>query len=79
MNKMFFAFMILGFLIIAGGLLYTLRVGKLTSARQSEYDFEISDKVRRHPYSLNPVFLAYIIVIGLVLLYILYLAVTAEW
>ncbi|MDF2854975.1 MAG: hypothetical protein K0Q87_826 [Neobacillus sp.] len=59
-------------LILLGGLLYTLKVGRLVSVRQSEYDTEINEKTQRHPYLLNPVFLAYIIGIGLVIVYIIY-------
>ena len=59
-------------LILFGGLFYTLRIGRLVSARQSELDTEIKEKTRRHSVLLNPVFLAYIIGIGLVFLYIIY-------
>ncbi|HHW36443.1 MAG TPA: hypothetical protein GXX18_04005 [Bacillales bacterium] len=62
----------LGLLILLGGLFYTVRIGRLVSARQSELDTEIDEKIRRHPIVLNPVFLAYVIGIGLVILYMLY-------
>lgn len=62
----------LGLLILVGGLFYTLRIGRLVQARQSEFDTEINEKIRRHPILLNPVFLAYIIGIGLMILYMLY-------
>jgi predicted permease len=59
-------------LILVGGLLYTLKAGKLVSSRQSEYDSEINEKTQNHPIFLNPVVLAYIIGIGLVILFIIY-------
>lgn len=58
--------------MLVGGLFYTLRIGRLVSARQSELDNEINEKIRKHSILLNPVFLAYIIGIGLVILYMLY-------
>jgi hypothetical protein len=59
-------------LVLLSGLFYTFKVGSLVSVRQSEYDTEINEKTQRHPYLLNPVFLAYIIGIGLVIVYIIY-------
>ncbi len=59
-------------LILVGGLLYTLTTGRFVTARQSEFDAEINEKTRRHPILLNPVFLAYVVGIGLVILFILY-------
>lgn len=61
-----------GLLILVGGLFYTLRIGRLVQVRQSEFDTEINGKIRRHPILLNPIFLAYIIGIGLMILYMLY-------
>lgn len=63
-------------IIMIVGLLVTFRVGKAVSTSNSEYDEEIHDSVRKHPVLLNPVFLAYIIVIGAVLVYIAYLVFT---
>jgi len=63
-------------LIIIIGLIVTFRTGKAISAKNSEYDYEIHENIRRHPMLLNPVFLTYIIALGAVLVYIIYLAVT---
>mgnify|MGYP005827996323 CR=1 FL=1 len=67
---------VLALLILISGLIYTFKIGKISSIRQSEYDTEINEKVQRHPALLNPVFLAYIIGIGLALLYLVYVAVS---
>ncbi len=67
-----FILLILGLLILVGGLFYTIKIGRLVQARQSEFDTEISDKIQKHPVLLNPVFLAYVIGIGLMILYMLY-------
>lgn len=72
MFDLYFILSGLGLLILVGGLFYTLKIGRLVSARQSEFDPEINEKTRRHPILLNPVFLAYIIGIGLMILYMLY-------
>jgi hypothetical protein len=61
-------------LILVGGLIYTLRVGKMVDVRQSEFDEEINEKIQRHHVLLNPVFLAYIIGFGLLLLYVIFIA-----
>lgn len=72
MFDFYFILSSLGLLILVGGLFYTLRFGRLVQARQSEFDTEINEKIPRHPILLNPVFLAYIIGIGLMILYMLY-------
>jgi hypothetical protein len=61
-------------LILVGSLIYTLRVGKMVDVRQSEFDEEITEKIQRHRVLLNPVFLAYIIGFGLLLLYLFFIA-----
>jgi hypothetical protein len=63
-------------LILIGGLFVTFGIGKRVSARHSEFDDEIDHNIRKHPVLLNPVFLAYIIAIGAVLVYIFYLVTT---
>ncbi|MFJ5717593.1 hypothetical protein [Neobacillus sp. NPDC093127] len=68
--------LILGGIVIVGGLFYTLRVGKAVEVRNSELDGEIHNTIRKNWISLNPVFLAYIIALGAILVYIAYLAVT---
>ncbi|ETI70493.1 hypothetical protein [Neobacillus vireti] len=68
--------LILGGIVIVGGLFYTLKIGKAVNVRNSELDEEIHSTIRKNWISLNPVFLAYIIAIGAILVYIAYLAVT---
>ncbi|WP_066064343.1 hypothetical protein [Neobacillus soli] len=63
-------------IVIVGGLFYTLRVGKAVDVRNSELDGEIHRTIRKNWITLNPVFLAYIIAIGAMLVYIAYLAVS---
>ncbi|MHC0035610.1 hypothetical protein [Pseudoneobacillus sp. C159] len=59
--------------VILVGLIYTLQLAR-RQRYQSEYDAEISEKVQAHPYTRNPVFLAYIIGLGLALCWIIYVA-----
>jgi hypothetical protein len=65
-------------LILVWGLIYTIRNGKVVSTRQSELDTEINEKTQNHPMLLNPIFLAYIIGIGLAILYIVYQAINYQ-
>ncbi|MEH7502164.1 hypothetical protein V7152_08975 [Neobacillus drentensis] len=60
-------------LVLVGGLIFTLGTGRMVSTRSGEFDTEINKKTQSHPYLLNPVFLAYIIGIGAIILYIIYL------
>jgi hypothetical protein len=72
---------ILGFialLVLTGGLIYTYKIGSRQKL-QREYDTEINEKVEEHPYIRNPVFLAYIIGIGLVIAYMIYIAMNSTW
>lgn len=60
--------------IMVGGLLYTFRVGRAVDVSKSEFDEEVHPVIKKNWVSLNPVFLAYIIGIGAVLIYVAYLA-----
>jgi hypothetical protein len=66
-------------MISAGGLLYTINVGRLVDARKSEIDTPLNEKIQRHPYLRNPVFLAIMIAAAFILIYIFYLAFTRTW
>jgi hypothetical protein len=79
MSNLHIILAVIAFLILGGGFIYTLKIGRLISIRQREFDTEINEKIQRHPILLNPVFLAYVIGIGLVILYIVYLAISASW
>ncbi|USK35443.1 hypothetical protein LIT25_09195 [Bacillus sp. F19] len=79
MDKFTMALAILAFMIVAGGLLYTLSVGRLVEARKSEIDTPINEKIQKHPYLRNPVFLTWIFFLGFLLLFIFYLAYTRSW
>lgn len=73
-----FLLSIIAFIVLLGGLLYTVRVAK-RQRYQGEYDAEISDKIQAHPVTRNPVFFAYIIGIGLALAYMVYLALNSNY
>ena len=65
--------------ILIVGLIYTFRLGENQKFQRSEFDTEINEKVQDHPIIRNPVFLTYIIGIGLVTAYMIYMAVTSSW
>lgn len=70
---------VLAVLILITSLFYTIRVGKVVSDRKSKMDSQLSEKVQAHPYTRNPVFLAYLIAGLAALAYIFYLAYTISW
>jgi uncharacterized membrane protein YidH (DUF202 family) len=72
-----FLLSIIAMIILLGGLLYTMRVAR-RQRNQGEYDVEINQKVQAHPYTKNPVMLAYVIGLGLVLAYMVYVALSAS-
>jgi SNF family Na+-dependent transporter len=74
-NHMIYFLVIIALILIVG-LFVTFGIGKRVSTSNSEFDDEIDNNIRRHPVLLNPVFLAYIIAIGAVLVYIFYLVIT---
>ncbi|WP_102347108.1 hypothetical protein [Bacillus sp. Marseille-P3661] len=66
-------FLILFTIVMAIGLVYTIRLGQTQGQKQrSDYDSDINDVVEAHPYTRNPVFWVYIGGFGLILLYIVY-------
>lgn len=81
-SKMTYFTMVLGvvaLLILVTSLIYTFKIGKLVSERKAKYDTQLNEKVQEHPYTRNPVFLAYMIAAVLALAYIFYLAFTISW
>jgi hypothetical protein len=70
---------VIAFLILAVGLIYTLKIGKNTKYQTDGYDPEISDKVQAHPYTRNPIFLAFIIFALLFFIFLAYYALTMRW
>ncbi|MCM3567263.1 hypothetical protein [Neobacillus mesonae] len=68
---MMIASILIGILLVAS-LVYTFRAGRAVDVRNSEVDKEISGTIKKNWVSLNPIFLAYIIGIGAMLLYIVY-------
>lgn len=69
---------ILAVIVLSFGLLYTTKVAR-RQKYQGEIDAEISEKIQEHPVTRNPVFLAYIIGIGLALAYMVYLAINSNY
>lgn len=53
-------------------LFYTLRVAKTQKVIKGSNDTQITDKVQKHPYIRNPVFLAFIIFFVLLIFIIAY-------
>lgn len=70
---------VVALLILVTSLIYTFKIGKLVSERKAKYDTQLNEKVQEHPYTRNPVFLAYMIAAVLALAYIFYLAFTISW
>ncbi|WP_235991705.1 hypothetical protein [Metabacillus schmidteae] len=70
---------VIALLVLITSLLYTFKVGKLVSERKAKYDTQLNEKVQDHPYTRNPVFLAYLIAAVISLAYIFYLAYTISW
>jgi glucose uptake protein GlcU len=79
MQYMNFILGIIALIILVIGLVYTIWTGKLVDARQSEYDTKINEKVEERPYLRNPIFLAYMIFIGILLFYLIYVGLSTEW
>ncbi|GAA0324917.1 hypothetical protein GCM10008967_14400 [Bacillus carboniphilus] len=55
-------------------LVFTFSVARERKVVRGELDTKIPESVKDHPFTLNPVFLSYIIGLGVVLLFIIYLA-----
>jgi hypothetical protein len=70
-----FSLSLIAALILTVGLIYTARLAK-RQRYQGEYDTEISERVQAHPVTRNPVFLTYLVALVLVILYIIYFAVS---
>ncbi|HYK74360.1 MAG TPA: hypothetical protein VEV44_14795 [Pseudoneobacillus sp.] len=73
-----FVLSIIAVIVLSIGLLYTAKVSR-RQKYQGEYDAQISEKIQDHPIIRNPVFLAYIIGIGLALAYMVYLAINSSY
>ncbi|WP_108670146.1 hypothetical protein [Peribacillus acanthi] len=58
------------------GIMYTVSLGKSRNALRGEFDTHIDEKVQEHPYMRNPIFLTYVLFVGILLIYVLYLAFT---
>ncbi|WP_224752524.1 hypothetical protein [Metabacillus arenae] len=74
MNTFAMALAIVTLLILAGGLIFTLKMGKVVSARKSEYDTQLNEKIQEHPYLRNPIFIAYLVAAVIFVGFVLYFA-----
>jgi hypothetical protein len=70
---------VVALLILVIGLFYTLKISKNTKYQSGGYDTEINEKVQAHPYTRNPVFLAYIIGALIFFLFLAYYALSMRW
>ncbi|WP_297987630.1 hypothetical protein [Anoxybacillus sp.] len=59
--------------VLVWGFVYTYQLGK-RQRTQGEYDASVGEKVAAHPYVRNPVFIAYIVFVVLLIGYIAYVA-----
>lgn len=59
--------------VLVWGFVYTYQLGK-RQRTQGEYDTSVGEKVAAHPYVRNPVFIAYIVFVVLLIGYIVYVA-----
>ncbi|WP_130860243.1 hypothetical protein [Gracilibacillus timonensis] len=66
---------ILVVIVGVAGLIYTIRVGKTVNEQEQEHDQD-TKITAKHPILFNPVFLAYIIGFGGLLVFIFYLTMT---
>ncbi|WP_044022569.1 hypothetical protein [Bacillus sp. SG-1] len=60
--------------VLVYSLVYTFKVGRQQKALKNELDTDLPEKVQEHPYTRNPIFLAFIISAVIVILFILYYA-----
>lgn len=61
-------------LILAWGLIATIKTGTWSQSRKKEFDVSAPKAVQAHPYLLNPIFLVYIGAGLLIVILILYFA-----
>ncbi|MEQ6377501.1 hypothetical protein RZN25_11800 [Bacillaceae bacterium S4-13-56] len=62
-------------IILVTGLLLTIWIGRNVARRKSEYDYETkATELAKKSSIFNPVFLTYIIVLGGILIFVLYMA-----
>jgi ABC-type Fe3+ transport system permease subunit len=70
---------VVALLILIIGLWYTLNIAKNTKNKTDGYDTEINENVQAHPYTRNPVFLAYIIGALVFFVFLAYYALSMRW
>jgi hypothetical protein len=73
MSTYFWILSLIVVVIIGFSFVYTTIIVKNQKNIKGEFDSQISEKVQEHPYIRNPIFIAYLVFGGLLLLYIFYL------
>ncbi|WP_153126244.1 hypothetical protein [Peribacillus tepidiphilus] len=73
MSTYFWILSLIVVVIIGFSFVYTTIIVKNQKNIKGEFDSQISEKVQEHPYIRNPIFIAYLVFAGLLLLYIFYL------
>ncbi|WP_226038261.1 hypothetical protein [Aquibacillus saliphilus] len=68
---------LIALIVVVFSLFYTLKVGKVINARKGEFDTE-TKTTRRHSIMLNPIFLAYIIALGGLIIFVAYLTLSSR-
>ncbi|MCS0672872.1 hypothetical protein [Cytobacillus firmus] len=71
--------LLIGVGILGYSLVYTLFVAKERKSVKGDIDAELPDNVQKHAYIRNPIFLTYVIFFGIVLVMIIYFALTWNW
>ncbi|MCA1029864.1 hypothetical protein LCL95_02310 [Bacillus timonensis] len=79
MDNLNFVLSVLAILILVVGLVYTYSLGNRQHKKQGNYDTEINEKVVKHPYLRNPVFLTYALASLFVIFYIIYISINSTW
>ncbi|KAF0820157.1 hypothetical protein KIS4809_0737 [Bacillus sp. ZZV12-4809] len=71
--------LLIGLGILLYSIVYTLLIGKERKAVKGDIDAELPENVQKHAYIRNPIFLAYAIFFGIVIVMIIYFALTWTW
>ncbi|MCM3090341.1 MULTISPECIES: hypothetical protein [unclassified Cytobacillus] len=71
--------LLIGLGILVYSLVYTLVIGKERKAVKGNIDAQLPENVQKHTYIRNPIFLAFAIFFGIVIVMIIYFSLTWTW
>lgn len=71
--------LLIGVGILGYALVYTLFVAKERKAVKGNIDTELPEEVQKHAYLRNPIFLAYTVFFLIVIVMVIYMALTVNW